>query len=249
MPLLINQNIEEIVKLDYNYASVLYNLGIKFYDYPHNTLREVCQKQGLRVEQVIKNLESIHRKDTQNLTFQSYPIEVVIQYLKHSHHIFIHKKLPFVSKLIEDLTESGIRQSQVIKDLQILFPLFVEDFIVHIHEEEDTLFHHIENLLLVTQNKYSLNRIYSEIEKHSIQFFALDHHSHDDEMRGIREITNNYSLLDKNDLHLRVIFEELKALEKELIIHAKIEDEILFIKALHLESQVKQLIKKNQRLN
>jgi regulator of cell morphogenesis and NO signaling len=77
------------------------------------------------------------------------------------------------------------------------------------------------------------------MEKYSIQYFALDHHTHDDEMKGIRDITKEYSIPLSASTHLKVVFEELQALEKDLILHAKIEDEILFIKALQIEKQVK----------
>ncbi|MEL7003781.1 MAG: hypothetical protein AAFN93_13745 [Bacteroidota bacterium] len=68
-------------------------------------------------------------------------------------------------------------------------------------------------------------------------------------MRGIRKITNNYSYEDDAPLHIRVIYNELQLLEQELITHARVENEILFPKALMLERSVKQRMHEIIRFN
>jgi len=40
------------------------------------------------------------------------------------------------------------------------------------------------------------------------------------------------------DTHLKVIYQELQAFEKDLFVHARIENEVLFPKALNLEAKV-----------
>lgn len=58
-------------------------------------------------------------------------------------------------------------------------------------------------------------------------------------MDGLRKITNNYTYCEEADLHIKVLYEELKAFEEDLLMHAKIEDDILLPKALQLEKLVK----------
>jgi regulator of cell morphogenesis and NO signaling len=41
------------------YAYALYYLGIRFYEYPEDTLEQVCRLRGLNVTQVIRRLESV----------------------------------------------------------------------------------------------------------------------------------------------------------------------------------------------
>ena len=68
----------------------------------------------------------------------------------------------------------------------------------------------------------------------------MGHEVHDDEMEGIRRITKDYYLGPQTPLHIKVMYNELKAFEKSLITHARIENEILFPKAMALENKVKQ---------
>lgn len=244
-----NKRINDIVDDNYIYASVLYYLGIEFYNYSDKTLEQVCIQKGLNIDAVINRLESVTDKDDESLQLANYPIDLIVEYLKHTHYVFIKEKLPYIAHLIENLQE-GVRELDTVeKDLQFVFPLFVEDFIHHIYQEEDSLFSYILLLNKYANGKGNPSKVYFEIEKQSLQKHAVEHEEHDDEMRGIRKITNNYSYEDDAPLHIRVIYNELQLLEQELITHARVENEILFPKALMLERSVKQRMHEIIRFN
>jgi regulator of cell morphogenesis and NO signaling len=237
---LINKKIAELVNQDYLLAHVLYSFGIPFYDYPTQTLEQVCLEKGLATEPVVKGLalSREHFKED-DLPLFSYRIDLIVEYLKHAHYLFIKHKLPFINKLISSLKVEYKEYELVEKDLKILFPLFMEDFIHHIYEEEDTLFRYISSLERALQGRYNPTSLYRSIEKHSLQHCALEHQAHDDEMKGIRKITKDYHLTDNAPLHVKVLYTELMEFEKSLQAHARIENEILFPKAMLLENQVK----------
>lgn len=245
-----NKKITELVGENYVFASVLYYFGIKFYDYSEKTLEQVCTERGLDIDVVISRLESIAiEKENGELELLSYPIDLIIEYLKHAHYIFIKQKLPYIARLIENLQCIFPAHSQIIEDLKFVFPLFVEDFIHHIYEEEDSLFCYINLLNNYLHHPGNLSLVFYEMEKFSLQEHAIAHDMHDDEMEGIRSITNDYRLPNEGDLHLKVVFEELKSFEKQLIAHAGVENEILFPKALLLEKEVKCSLKEKIRWN
>jgi len=101
------------------------------------------------------------------------------------------------------------------------------------------LFKYIAALERAQQNKINLSRLFYLMEKHSLQRFAMEHEAHDDEMEGIRKITQNYFLSPEAPLHVKVIYTELQLFEKALQTHARIENEILFPKAMALENAVR----------
>ncbi len=243
-----NKRIAEIVDENYAYASVLYYFGITFYDYDEKTLKQVCTEKGLDVTQVIHSLESVldtHVDDHPALS--TYPVDVIVEYLKHTHFIFIKDTLPYLSKLIKNLHIAEYKT--LVEDLQFVFPLFVEDLIYHIYQEEDEFFSYILSLQEALNIPQSTNRLYFDMERYSIQNFAISHDIDDDEMKGIRNITNGYDTQDVNSLHLRVVYTELQRFEKALKIHASIENEILFPKALMLEKEVRKFFREKSRMN
>ncbi|MGK7391330.1 MAG: iron-sulfur cluster repair di-iron protein [Candidatus Cyclobacteriaceae bacterium M2_1C_046] len=235
-----SSKIVSLVSTNHIYASVLYYFGIQFYRYPNHTLEEACKGNGVKVKQVIQNLEAAAKSNKKNELREliNYPINLIVEYLKHSHSVFIKKDLPYISHLIKNLDEKHIGYEQIVIDLKIVFPLFAEDFIHHIYEEEDSLFSYIELLKKAQEQGYLTSRQYMSVEKYSLQHYAVEHSEHDDEMRSVRRITNQYHLPSHAPLHLKVIFSELKAFEEKLRTHAMIENHILFPKALQLEDQI-----------
>jgi regulator of cell morphogenesis and NO signaling len=250
LPLLKSSLISEIVDQNNVRAYVLHYFGIRFYEYPEQTLEQVCSEKGLKVEQIIHELENPSESFSEaELPLISYPTDLIIEYLKHAHFLFVKHKLPYIGRLVNSFKANHSGYEQVEKDLKILFPLFLEDFIHHIYEEEDTLFKYIAALERAQQNKINPSRLFYLMEKHSLQRFAMEHEAHDDEMEGIRKITQNYFLSPEAPLHVKVIYTELQLFEKALQTHARIENEILFPKAMALENAVRTRFFERTKLN
>jgi regulator of cell morphogenesis and NO signaling len=244
-----DQRIAELVDQNYVHAYVLFYFGIKFFEYTECTLEEVCHQRGLKVDQVVKELESPSHLQEADLPLVSYPIDLIIEYLKHSHFLFIKHKLPYIARLVESFKARHEEFSAIERDLKLVFPLFVEDFIEHIYEEEDTLFHFIIALERASKRNYIPGKLFYLLEKNSVQKFALEHEAHDDVMEGIRKITRDYNLGSNAPLHVKVIYSELKSFEKSLITHARIENEILFPKAMAIENKVRKAFFEKSKFN
>lgn len=241
--------IAELVDQNYVHAYVLYYFGIRFYEHSSLTLEQVCQQRGLKVEQVIREMESPSYLREADLPLVSYPIDLIVEYLKHSHFLFIKHKLPYIARLVESFKANHPDYNAVERDLKIVFPLFVEDFIEHIYEEEDTLFSFIQEMERAAKLNYITTKLYYLLEKNSVHKFAMEHEAHDDEMEGIRNITRDYRLELTAPLHVKVLYNELKALESSLVTHARIENEILFPKAMALETKIKLAFAEKIKLN
>lgn len=247
--ILKDKRISDLVEQNYVHAYVLFYFGIRFYEYSEYTLEQVCNQKQLKIEQVIRELESPSHLPCEDLPLATYPVDLIIEYLKHSHFIFIKHTLPYIARLIESFKAKHDDFITIERDLKLVFPLFVEDFIAHIYEEEDTLFTYIQILEQALRGKYSPARLYYLLEENSIQKFAMHHESHDDEMEGIRKITKDYFVTSQTPLHIKVLYNELKAFEKNLITHARIENEILFPKVMNLENKVKKVFFEKTKLN
>jgi regulator of cell morphogenesis and NO signaling len=245
-----SRRIGELVDQDKIRAHVLFYFGIKFYEYSEQTLEQVCEEKGLSVDIVVRELESPNENfQESDLPLISYPIDLIIEYLKHTHYLFVKHKLPYIGRLVESFKANHVEYDLVERDLKTLFPLFLEDFIHHIYEEEDTLFKYIRILERAGRGLFNPSELYKLMEKHSLQKCSLEHEAHDEEMRGIRKITRDYYLATDAPLHVKVIYNELIQFEKSLKVHAQVENEILFPKALALESEVKKKFFEKAKLN
>ncbi|MEM1137072.1 MAG: hemerythrin domain-containing protein, partial [Bacteroidota bacterium] len=138
---------------------------------------------------------------------------------------------------------------EVAKDLKFIFPLFAEDFITHIYEEEKMHFGYIERLHNATKNEFNPHKIFEDLNQNSIQAILNEHQEDDDEMEGIRELTNNYELKKNSGIYTKTVYLELRKFEEDLKIHAYIENEILFPKALAIETEINNRLYNLSKLN
>ena len=249
---MIDKTLLEILELSPSHALSLHYLGINIFDSPQKTLAQICQGAGLKSDFVVKELKNpvfLH-DNNQYSELVSESVETVMAHLKRTHRFFMRHKLPFMKNLIEKIQIPNCSiQKCICEDLKIAFPLFCEDFVKHILEEENYIFRHISLLFQASEKKIPLHKLYFKMEKCSLITFANHHEHDDDDMQGIRDLTNNYELKDDSPLLLKILYKELLAFENDLKNHAQIENKILIPKALILESQIKKEFKKQIRQN
>ncbi|MEN7550330.1 iron-sulfur cluster repair di-iron protein [Rapidithrix thailandica] len=235
-----HKKIIELVDENYTLAKVLHSFGIKFYKHSEQTLETICKSCSLGLDQLAKRLDELenNREIYLDENLQVASITVILQYLRHAHHVFVRYKLPYMNELIANVQPKYFTNRTLAKDLKFIFPHFVEDFVKHIYEEEDTLFSHIMKLQQAVKGDLGLYDLYKITQKYSIEAFAEHHMEEDDEMDGIRALTNNYHMDEHTTVYTKVIYCELIAFEKDLAFHSRVENHILFPKALELEKEV-----------
>ena len=248
--LVLNKNIGELVDEHFILARALNHLGIDFLTNTNKTLIQVCKERKLHLKTVLTTFDSfneVHGVGKDQL--QTYPIDLVIAYLKHSHYIFIKDRLPYILKLVNKLDQEQFHMKSIIDDLKLIFPVFLEDFIKHIYEEEDTVFKYIARLNdVVKGTDLNTSKILYQFRKYSITKVALEHQE-EDELEGLRDMLKTLEACPSRNLHLNTIIKELKCFDAEMENHAHIENDILFPLAIELEKEVWSIQKRLVQLN
>jgi regulator of cell morphogenesis and NO signaling len=63
-------------------------------------LNKFVLEKGLSVDLVVRELESPESIfDESELPLISYPVDLIIEYLKHTHYLFVKQKLPYIGQL------------------------------------------------------------------------------------------------------------------------------------------------------
>ncbi len=232
-------------------GSFLYDRGIFYSNYPDRTIKDVCSLHNIDSELLISEMSSWHTlKNRPSISeLNKISVDLLIAYLQGCHQRFLWRRLPYMLKLIENLDPGQFSSADIIKDLKLIFPIFVEDFIHHIHEEEDSLFNFVLEMHKIVNRGKNPGKMFMLKKECSIHEMAATHHEDDDEMGGIRNLTSNYHLPENSELNLRVIYAELQEFEEELARHASIENQILFPKAISLQKELRKKIYSTSSLN
>jgi regulator of cell morphogenesis and NO signaling len=241
------KTIAELIEENHQFAFLMHFYGMSFVHFPDGTFGDLCKQYGYDPQVLIERFKAVQTiEDPSPDQLQTLPLDLVLEYLRHQHYTYIKQRLPYLAAIIKDLPEDIVIGAE---EIQLIFPFFMEDFIHHMYEEEDTLFRHIQTMTQALDNNWGLWELHLLLEQTSVNALALKHTMEDDDMEGIRQLTLNYAVNADTPLALRVVFLELKAMEKDLKVHARIENEILFPKAMQLEQALRDRMRALFRLN
>lgn len=239
------QTIAGLIATKPHAGAVLFEYGIRFHQHADQSFRDVLERQGLDSAIIEARMQLSRQSFTMDKEYLGrLPLELLLGYLTHQHQIYIRQRLPYFTDLIMAPQSLEGGYDSLIADLRLVFPLFREDFIKHVYDEEDSLFAYIRDMLRFLENPRKLYGMLPELKKTSLQRMALSHMEEDDDMAGIRAIAQGYEISEDAPLTIKVLFAELQLFEQELHAHAEIENTQLFPKALQAEYKVKQYLQR-----
>jgi regulator of cell morphogenesis and NO signaling len=203
-------------------------------------LLQIASRAKITIEELISLLSKAPEPEMP-ARLDTLSLPMLIGCLRHSHHLFIKQRLPYLKVLVSalDSLDKDALPAQLQADLNLVFPLFSRDFIEHIYEEEDTLFAYTLSLHKAVHEGLSSKIALHLTNRPSIAAHAAAHLKQDDELTGLREITNGFVAWPGIPLILRLLYHELSVFESELHLHAQIENNILFPRAVSLEGYLR----------
>ena len=229
---MIDKTISMLLAENPTHGRVLHSLGVDFEVHYDRSLAEVCKAFKWNQKAIVKafELEELNTKSTYE-DLKKRSLGELINYLKQSHVTFIKECLPYIGALIDKLKGPA----PLITDLKLVFPLFFEDFVTHIHEEEDGLFDYIKTLVGIKQGKVinPLKKLY-RLREINLATIALDHKD-EDEMKSMRALVAE---LPETAFIMGLVKKEFQVFDQLLQFHAEIEDQLLFPKAIAMEKQI-----------
>ncbi|MDW7691606.1 DUF542 domain-containing protein [Flammeovirgaceae bacterium SG7u.111] len=97
-----NTNIGELVAQDYRAATVFKSYGIDFCCQGNRTLGDACKQKGIDPEDVIKDVvEKMQEKPNQSIDFQSFPPDLLADYIEKTHHRYVTKSVEEIKPFLE----------------------------------------------------------------------------------------------------------------------------------------------------
>lgn len=236
--MVFEKTIEQVINENYVYARALHYLGIDFFENHNRKLKDLCEERRLNRKQVIKSFYAFDSSPRVAFSqLEQYPIELLTEYLKHTHHVFIKEKLPFITHLAKQWDRP---------ELKDFLPEFIEDFIKHIYEEEDSTFRYVDLLMEISKGSTKASfKLLAEMNDYSLKQ-EFEDHQQDDDFGAIRDLISS---VEATTLHEKVLISEIKAFDREMIYHAAIENNIFFPKAIELEERMAEKMRLTSQQN
>lgn len=170
--------------------------------------------------------------------FDSFPVELILDYIQRTHVYYLEKKLPEIEQSILLLSDQYDSHHPILIALQNFFHRYVQDLSEHIRAEESLLLPYINLLREAGRGPLEFSRFLLLSKEYSVERFLSDHHDTEDELKDIRQTIRLYEPPMTNESLYRILLMQLQVFEQDLCIHAHIEEEVLIPKAQKMEQEL-----------
>lgn len=228
-----------LVAEDIRRADVFHRYGLDFCCGGGKTVEAACKEKGLEADQVAKELEAIQYSGHNELSrFNQWPLDFLVDYILENHHRFMRTVMeelpPVVEKVVHNYQNN---HSETVQVRNLLYDLFNE-INAHLQKEEQILFPYIKQLVQAHEQNQAIGQFHCGNVNQPIRVMEHEHDSAGNMLREMRSATGNYRIPDDACRTFQWLYHKLQEIEADLHQHIHLENNILFPKAIELESNL-----------
>ena len=229
------KTIGDFVAENFRTAEVFKKYNIDFCCKGGRTVEEACDKKKVSPEEIYKELEEIANRKSEDIDFNSWPLDLLADYVEKTHHRYVEEKsamlIPYLNKLCK---VHGERHPELF-EINELFIGSAQDLAAQKKKEELILFPFIKQMVEAKKNGEPLPAPRFGTVENPVAMMKHEHEAEGERFVKIAELTNNYEFPDDACGTYQVTYRMLEDFQNDLHKHIHLENNILFPKAIAME--------------
>lgn len=181
--------------------------------------------------------------------YEKFSLEVIIDYIYRTHRYYITRKLLEIEQNIQILLKDYAGDHPLLQILNTFFYEYSSGLTSHIQFEEKYLLPYIASLMKFEGEEPETEEYIDATKHYSIKKFIENHHDTEKDLSVVRAAILEYQPPVTNQTPYRILISQLEAFEKDLFVHALIEDRVLIPRALLLEEKINNAVNRISKLN
>lgn len=233
--------VNDLVRKHHHTADVFRKYGIEYCCGGKWPLETVCLTKGIEFSQLKKELEDACRV-TQlppMIAFDTWNIDFLTSYIINVHHGYLKKTLADTAGIIRHFADGHEIKHPYMREVLFLFQQLEKEILPHIKYEEETIFPYICQVAHAYENKDTYAKLLVKTLRKPLD--AIMKHEDDLLMAlvlKIRILTNSYTAPENACVSHTLALARLKDIDNDLIQHIYLEKDILFPRALAIETEL-----------
>lgn len=233
------QSIREIINANPSAATVFERFEIDVRTQADSTLDRACAALQLSTDQVIEKLESVQTQEGAGAPAEPSALSVtrLIQHIVRVHHRAIRQDLPQMAELARQIANKsgeGARLERIaslIEDVR-------RELSAHIAKEEMVLFPFIAQMDEESLVAYPQDHPCFRSVTHPVFVMAQEHEAVEHLMAELRSATNEFEAAE-DGADAEALMQGLRNFEAGLRQHVHLENDLLFPRAIEMETALK----------
>ncbi|HET6170118.1 MAG TPA: iron-sulfur cluster repair di-iron protein [Terracidiphilus sp.] len=232
------QSIREIVSNQSSAAAVLQRFEIDLCSQANESLKQACTELQLSVDQVLEKLSDAAGKENGAVPadLAGYSLSRLIQHIVRVHHQYVRSELPRVAAMAHKLAAKHGDRSPELKRVEALLDALHAEMFAHLQKEEQVLFPFIAQMEEEAAGFTSPVRACFKTVAQPVSMMVREHESAEGLVAEMRRLTNGFKAPAWGCVTYVALFAELSQFERDLRQHVHIENDILFPRAVEMES-------------
>jgi len=233
-----DMTVREIVANDFRTAEVFQRHGIDFCCRGNRSIEEACRSGGISLDRILREVAEITAPAASGgPRFNSWDLATLVSYIQGNHHAFVRRTIPVLVNHTQKVAKVHGEAHPEMREVARLFREVADEMTTHMAKEEHILFPYIIALEQAKGANTSTPATPFGTVRNPIRMMEAEHESAGDAMARIRSLTSGYAIPAGACTTYRVCLQELEAFERDLHEHVHLENNILFPRAVELESE------------
>ena len=226
--------VEAVVSRHLKAARVLRDHGIDFWAESARTIGEVCRESGVSFQKIVRQIQLASERPAVNVNHAAaLPLDQLTRFIERHFHDATYGNMRFISHNLERLVRIYQGKYPELDALHQLFGELAANTTIHMRHEELILFPYIREM--VKRGRRVRSSMLSSSES-PIAEVIKDHQKSDYYVKKVHELTRHYTVPPSTGNTFKVTYASLAEFEADIMAHLRIEDEILFPRALEMEA-------------
>lgn len=229
--------IGEMVAEDFRTAAVFKKYGIDFCCKGGRTIADACEKKNIDKEKIIQELENLPTTNASGIDFNSFPIDLLADYVEKTHHRYVEEKTPIIQQFLDKLCKVHGDRHPELFEINAIFNESARDLAAHLKKEELVLFPFIKQMVKAKISGEDVLQPHFGTVENPVNMMMHEHTTEGERFEKIAQLTQNYAPPADACNTYRVTFAMLQDFENDLHKHIHLENNILFPKSIKLEKE------------
>jgi regulator of cell morphogenesis and NO signaling len=233
----LDMTVRDIVANDYRAAEVFQRYGIDFCCGGDRRVADACRAKNVEPSTVLTELAALEQTPSAGTPrFNTWELPALSAYIVSNHHEYVRQAIPTVLGHTKKVAAVHGEHHPEMAEVASLFQGVADEMIAHMRKEEMMLFPFITALAEAAKAGRPAPRPPFGTVANPIRMMMMEHDSAGGAMARIKELTRGYEPPEDACTTFRVCLQELDAFERDLHAHVHLENNILFPKAMELET-------------
>jgi regulator of cell morphogenesis and NO signaling len=215
---------------------VFEKMGIDYCCGGRRSLADACAIAGVTFEDVQLELTDASRPQENEPNFQTATLEEIMDHIVRKHHSFTRLEIGRLNALLEKVCLAHGENHPELFRINVLFRELGADLETHMTKEERVLFPYVTRMEAATKQDLPLFRPPFGTVANPVHMMMVEHDRAGELLKEIRALSSDYVPPFDGCMSYQALYTAFAELEKDLHQHIHLENNILFPRAVEMES-------------